>query len=124
MPAALEIEGLREVLVALKQVDEHTQKELVAGMREVGDVVRDDARRRFSTVDRYSAQGFETRIRPSSSEALVIVGQRLRKTTGTHPDWGARQVREALLPARHAKYDDAHEILEKRVGRLLAVHGF
>lgn len=123
MSAALEVEGLRELLAALKQVEHRIYPELVAAMREVGDVVRDDARRRFSPVDRFSAQGFETRVRPSS-EALVIVGQRLRKTTGNHPEWGARQMREALLPARHAKYDEANEILEKRMGRLLRAHGF
>jgi hypothetical protein len=59
-----------------------------------------------------------------SAEALVIVGQRLRKTTGLRPDWGARQVVEALLPARAEKLDDAAELLEERVSLALAEHGF
>lgn len=122
MAAALEYSGLRELIHALKEVDVHVIPAIKERLEEVGEVIRREAQHRFESIDRYSAQGFETRVRPGS-EALVVVGTRLR-SRGTNPDWGALLMTKALLPARSAKFDEAAEILENRVGSLLHQHGF
>jgi hypothetical protein len=116
-------EGLHEVAQALREVEAGVYTELVADLKEVGDVVRDDARQRFAAISTKTADGFETRVRTGSS-AVVVVAQRLRKTTGRRPDYGALQMRHALLPARTAKHAEAVEILERGAGKLLAAHGF
>ncbi len=108
---------------AFKQVESGILPELRADLGKVGDVVRDEARRRFESVSSKTAAGFETRVRVGSS-ALVVVAQSLRKTTGSRPDYGATQMRLALLPARAAKHDEAVDILEAGAGRLLHRNGF
>ena len=123
MPAALEYEGLREVLVALKSVHDQIVPIVTEELAAVGDVVKKDAVRRFEPFDSISAHGFQTRVRPGST-ALVIVGQSLRKVTGARPQWGALQMTAALLPARSAKMEEAALMLENRVGRLLRSRGF
>lgn len=121
--AALEYTGLRELIKALKLIDLNVVGELKEALAEVGEEVRKEAQQLFEPYDRYSAQGFETRVRPGG-EALVVVGQKLKKTTGTNPSWGALQMTEALLPARQLKYAEAAVILEQKVGGLLLRHGF
>ncbi len=123
MAAGLEYTGLRELTSALKEIDVQVLGQVKQAMGEVGQIVTDEARRMFEPYSRFTAQNFETRVRVGA-EALVIVGQRLTKTTGTKPDWGAKQMREALIPARSKKLDESALILENRVGRLLHRHGF
>lgn len=123
MSAVIEYEGLHELVQALRTVESSILPQLVKDMRQVGDVVRDEARRRFEHVSAKTAAGFDTRVRLGSG-ALVVVGQSLRKTSGKRPDYGARQMRDALLPARAAKHDEAVSILEAGAGRLLHDHGF
>jgi hypothetical protein len=123
VPAALEYSGLRELIKALKNIDLHLVNELKEALAEVGEEVRKEAQHLFEPFDTYSAQGFETRVRPGS-EALVVVGQKLKKTTGTKPSWGALQMTEALIPARQIKYTEASVILEQKVGGLLHRNGF
>lgn len=123
MAAALEYTGLKELVSALREIDTETLGQVKQAMGEVGQVVTDEARRMFEPFDRHSAQGFETRVRVGA-EALVVVGQRLTKTTGTKPSWGALQMTEALIPARSKKLNEASYILENRVGRVLSRHGF
>lgn len=115
-------EGLRDVLLAFRELDREAYAAVSEGLHEVGEVVREDATRRFDKYDRKSAAGFEARVRPGA-ESAVIVGQKLRKTTGLRPDWGALQVTRALLPARTAKLEEAGLLLEARVGATLRAHG-
>lgn len=123
MSAVIQYEGLHDLVRALRVLEADVLPELKRDMGRVGDVVRDDARRRFEHIDTKTAGGFETRVRLGGG-ALVVVGQSLRKTTGKRPDYGARQMTEALLPARAAKRDEAVRILEDGAGRLLQKHGF
>src|SRR4051812_31611934 len=100
---SIRYEGLREVAQALREVDRGALVELTKDLGEVGGVVERDARSRFDRIDAASAAGFDTRVRVNSSSlGLVTVGQKLRKTTGRRPDFGALQVTSALLPARAA----------------------
>lgn len=133
MPAAsIHYEGLREVALALKEVDEHLLGELKGDLEKVGNVVCDEAQilwfQRLRKFDRgpRSAQsitrtglGFQTRVRLGRGGSLVSLEQTQRKTTGRRPDYGALQVRDAMLPARARKLGEAERILEDGAVRLL-----
>lgn len=121
----LRYEGLREIAQALRETDQALLSELKHDLGLVGDVVKDDAATTFADkVNAKTAAGFETRVRATSSYGgLVTVEQRLRKTTGKRPDYGALQVKY-LLRARDAKLDEAAETLENGAYQLLRRHGF
>jgi hypothetical protein len=91
----LVVKGYREFMRACNQGDKETKKYVRGVLREAGDIVRVDATRRFAPVDSPSAAGYRTRVRQRG----VAVEQSIRKTTGKHPEYGALQMRQALLPA-------------------------
>lgn len=130
--------GIDEIVQSLRGVDDHLLVQIDTSMREVGDVVRDDARERF--VAKFSerssirsalsisqtAENFQTQSRgvTSGTHVRVAVGQRLRKKTGKRPDWGGEQMKFGLIPARDAKEHEAAAIVEDGVYGLLHRHGF
>jgi hypothetical protein len=75
----------------------------------------------FSSIDAGSAAGFRTYVRAG---ARVSVEQSKRKTTGAHPEYGALQMREGLIPARESKLAEVELLVEGRVGGLLHRNGF
>ncbi len=83
------------------------RREVRAALREAADPVRQDATRRFSVIDERSAAAYRVVVRQRG----VAVESRLRKTTGKHPEYGALQMRKALLPA----LDDNERQIEHRV---------
>src|SRR5262252_9640675 len=89
------VKGWKELIRASRQAEPNTRRELRAAFREAGDLVRSDAAARFTPIDARSAAGYKVRIRQRG----VAVEQSLRKTTGKRPDYGALQMRRALLPA-------------------------
>jgi hypothetical protein len=137
-PIAVKYTGIDEIVQALRGVDDKLLYTLNESMREVGDVVRDDARERF--VARFSerssvrsalsvartADNFQTQSRgiTSGTSVRVAVGQRLRKVTGKRPDWGSRMMEFGLVPARDSELEKSAEILEDGVYGLLRTHGF
>ena len=93
--ATLAVVGYRELMRACNRGDKETKAYVRGTLRHVGDVVREDATRRFAPVDSRSAAGYRTRVRVKD----VAVEQSIRKTTGKRPQYGAFQMRRALLPA-------------------------
>ena len=89
------VEGYREFLTACDNAGKETKRYVRGTFREVGDIVRLDASRLLAPVSAHSAAGYRTRVRRTG----VVVEQSLRKTTGRRPDWGATQMRRALLPS-------------------------
>lgn len=112
--ATLRVEGYRELLRAFQVADRDQRRELRGALREVGDVVRRDAVRRFSPVNARSAAGYRTRIRQRG----VAVEQSIRKTTGAHPEWGSYQMRHALLPSMVANEDDTMREMEHAMDKV------
>lgn len=102
------VEGLGQLLRNLKEAEPKTRKLITEDLRKAVEPIRDDAARRFSTVSAKSASHYGITVR---SAGHIDVEQRLRKVTGRRPDWGALQMRKALLPAAAAKQ-------EQVVGRL------
>ena len=137
-PIAVKYTGIDEIVQALRGVDDHLLTTLDTSMREIGDVVRDDARERFvahfsqrsSVASALSisrtAENFQTQSRgiTSGTTVRVAVGQKLRKVTGKRPDWGGEMMKFGLVPARDEKQEQAAEILESGVYGLLHYHGF
>lgn len=122
--SGIEVHGLREVVRGLKQVDEEIVRDLKDELLAAGELVRLEARRRFSSYDKFSAQGFVTRVRPTSYTSTVTIEQNLRKTTGEHPAWGALQMTEALIPARTMVMPLVVHRLNGMVDRIVKQHGF
>lgn len=137
-PIAVKYTGIDEIVQSLRGVEDKLLYTLNEQMREVGDVVRDDARERFVakfaerrtlqsalSVAR-TADNFQTQARgiTSGTTVRVAVGQRLRKVTGKRPDWGGEQMKWGLVPARDSELEKAGLILEDGVYGLLHAHGF
>ncbi len=95
-------------------------RDLRAELREAGDIVRDESRSRFSGISPRSAAGYRTVVRARG----VAVEQRLGRTTGARPDFGALQLRRALNPALEAKTGEVERQLEGMLDRLGSRNGF
>lgn len=113
------MEGLREFLRATSKADRETKKKVRDRLKEAGDVVREEASRLFSPVSAKSAAGYRVRARVTG----VHVEQSLRKTTGTRGDYGALQMRRALVPALVAKEDEVVREMEKAAEDLTEIVG-
>lgn len=94
----LVIRGYKPFLKACEHAGKETKRLVRSTFREVGEIVRVDAARRFSSISPVSAAGYRVRVRLRG----VSVEQSIRKTTGRHPEYGAKQMRYALLPAMDA----------------------
>jgi hypothetical protein len=105
----LRVRGYREFVRACDAAGPETKKWVRATLAESGERVRSDAATRFAPTSIVSAAGFK-------SKALrrgVFVGQRLRRTTGAHPEYGGLQMRRALLPALAANAGRIEEDFER-----------
>ncbi len=135
----LRYEGLRELAQALRTINYELYAEVVAGLREVGEVIRKDARNRFVTYGAggsearaatfvQAADGFQTLVRPNTSTMAIVSVSQTRRRTGDLPrrrsNFGDLMMRKALLPARGESMDEAAAVMEAAVGGLLAKHGF
>lgn len=108
----LRVHGLRELQRDLGKADKSLKREVNKRLRGIGQVVSEDARARFGRYDTKSAMGLRPRVRAGG---LVVVEQRRGKTTGKRPDFGALQMRRALLPALASKSGE----IEREFGRML-----
>lgn len=93
------VRGYKPFLRACDRAGRDVRREVHSIFREVGEIVRVDAARRFASVSPVSAAGYRVRVRQRG----VSVEQSLRKTTGRNPEYGGRQMRHALLPALMSK---------------------
>jgi hypothetical protein len=91
------VRGFKEFLRACDHAPKEAKREVRQILREAGSVVRRDATDRFDAYSTKSAHGYRVVVRSRG----VAVEQSLRKTTGRNPQWGALQMRRALLPALH-----------------------
>lgn len=113
------MEGLREFLRAAAKAEKDTKKKIRARFREVGEIVRRDAAARFSSTDAKTAGGYRVSVRQRG----VSVEQRLGKTTGKRGDFGALQMRKALIPASQSKLDEIEREMERALDDLAREFG-
>jgi hypothetical protein len=91
----LQLLGYREFLRACDRAGSESKRYVRGTFREVGDIVRLDASAMLAPASPHSAAGYRTYVRARG----VAVEQSLRRTTGKRPDWGAHQMRRALVPS-------------------------
>jgi hypothetical protein len=85
----------REVIRGLNQAGKDTKTEVRKAFRQSGEVVKQEAAQTMSSINTRTAAGYKVGV----TQKGVRVYQSVRKTTGKRPDYGAYQMRRALLPA-------------------------
>jgi hypothetical protein len=113
------VRGARGVERALRGIEKDVGKDLREGLRSAGQVVQREAAQLFAPVSPRSAAGYKVRVRRRG----VAVEQSLRPTTGEHPEFGALQMRTALLPALERHEPDVVRQIEAIVDKVIARHG-
>lgn len=93
--ATLHVRRYREFLRAVNHAGRETRAAVRRELRAVAEPVRRDAAARFQKYDKRSAAHFRIAV----TQRGVFVEQGLRKVTGLRPDYGALQMRKALLPS-------------------------
>lgn len=112
--ATLKVDGYRQLMQALARSDKKSRKAVRDELRRAGEHVRVDAGGRFASTDARSATGYKTRVRQRG----VAVEQSLRRTTGEHPEFGALQMRRALVPALEDNEERTVRELEQALERV------
>jgi hypothetical protein len=128
MPSRRQTTQLRveyeSVIRGLKEADTRTRREVRAEIRHAGESVRADAGALFtahearkgrplSPSDARTAAGYRTIVRARG----VAVEQKLRRTTGKHPEFGKMQMRRALVPALEENEDKTYRALESALDK-------
>lgn len=93
------------------------RREVRTALRESGELVRAEAETLFEPISILSASRYRVRVRQRG----VSVEQSLRKTTGKRPDYGALQMRDALIPARSRKSEETAAEFEHALDRVAAI---
>ena len=112
--ATLRVDGYRQLMQALARADKQSRKTVRDELRQAAEHVRQEGGVRFAPVDPRSAAGYRTRVRQRG----VAVEQSLRKTTGRHPEFGALQMRRALVPALYHNEDRTVREMEQAIDRV------
>lgn len=116
MPEAetLRVKGYKEFLRATDRAGRDAKRFIREAFREVGEQVRVEAQRLFEKTNERSAAGYRVRVRLRG----VAVEQSIRKTTGQHPEYGALQMRKALLPALREKETEVALATERALDKV------
>lgn len=114
------VKGATELERAFRQVRKEVLSELRPALRQIGELVRADAQARFQPYDTASAAGYKVRVRARG----VAVEQSKKRTTGLRPDYGALQMRRALVPALDDKESEVLARVELLVNRSADRAGF
>lgn len=112
--ATLRVRGYREFIRATNQAGPAARRAVREALREAAGPVREDAARRFAKYDERSAAHFRVGV----TQRGVFVEQGLRKTTGLRPDYGALQMRKALLPALVSREAETERAVEHAIDRI------
>lgn len=123
----LRVHGLREFIVAADEAGGETKKAVREALRESAEPVLVGARLRLtggaarSPSIAKTAAGLRIVVRRTG---IVSVEQKLRRTTGQHPEFGRLQMRRALIPALQANESrvvgDMEDAMERVVNRMAA----
>ena len=94
--------------------------ELREGLKKAAEPVRQEAAALFQRYDARSAAGYRVAVRARG----VSVEQSRRRTTGQHPEFGALQMRRALLPALASREEQVLRGVENVLDDLARDNGF
>lgn len=110
------VEGLRELVKATGGYKTALAKEIRAELIVGAKLVSTDARSRMTRIDAKSAMGLVP-----FAKATGVSGVKQRKKKRLNPgrgDYGALQMRKALLPALWSKRDDIERNIERMLDKL------
>lgn len=116
----IRVKGYKETARALGKVNKGAKLALFKGLRAAAEPIAADARQRLAG---YRGMSTST-IRPSAQVRGVYVIQRAKKKTGQHPDFGALQMREGLIPALQAGEGSIEASVEAAFTALFVYGGF
>lgn len=111
----IQVDGITSVINALRKFDAEAVVALREELRTAGGKVRDEAQQRFDPYNAQTALGYRVYVRGGSR---VDVEQSIGRTTGTRPDFGALQMRIALIPSLGDKQDEVFADVEAALNRL------
>lgn len=114
------VKGLRELRRDFRKISKSLDKEVRDGLKQAAEPVREEAANLFERYDARSAAGYRVSVR----QKVVTVQQARRRTTGQRPDFGALQMRRALLPALARREDEVVEGVDRVLDRLAGHNGF
>lgn len=114
--STLRVDDFEKFMRIIAKADRATSKALRDEIRQAGGHVRDDAAEKFAGYDAKTAAGYRVIVRQRG----VAVEQKLRKTTGKHPEFGRLQMRKALVPALDENTDDTTRALNEALDRIAA----
>lgn len=100
----IRVKGLSGLIRAADASTKEAKKLVRDRLRKVAEPVLADARTKLSRYDQRSASHLGISVRRVGT---VSVEQRLRRTTGAHPQFGALQMTQVLMPALD---ENAHRI--------------
>lgn len=110
----IRVRGYRETMRAFRGASRQTRKVVRERLKSAAEPVRAEAEQRFRPVDAGSAAGFRVAVRSRG----VAVEQPLKRTTGKRPDFGAMQMRDALIPALDVKSGEVERKLDKALDEI------
>jgi hypothetical protein len=120
MPATVKVTGLKELDRAWKNVDKNLQKQLRGELKTLAEPVAATSRSLGSRFGAKTAGGYVAGARTGGA----VVRQRMRKTTGHHPEFGALQMATVLIPALDQHEDQIVNGVERLFDRIANREGF
>jgi hypothetical protein len=115
MAETVVVHGHRELIKALRTMDKDVAKGIREELRSAGQIVQREAASLLAPVSPRSAAGYRVRVRQRG----VAVEQSIGRTTGEHPEFGALQMREALLPSLERRAPDVERKLESMLDSII-----
>ncbi len=116
--AGVRTSGLRELQRDLGGARSDFGKDLTAALKDAAEPIRASAASTAAQWGSKTASGYAVSVRGTRA----YVRQRRRKTTGQHPEFGALQMREALLPAVASQEGEVFRRVERAVDDVLRRH--
>lgn len=120
MPASIKVKGLKELDSAFKAMDKGLQKELRSDIKRIVEPVAVDARRLAARFGNKTAGGLQAGARAG----VGVVRQRMRRTTGAHPEFAGLLVATAMQPALDRNEDVVVRGVEDLIDRVADREGF
>jgi hypothetical protein len=118
--STVRVYGLREVNAAFRKVDSSLARQFGDDLKKAAEPVVKEAQQKET---RWRGASIGT-IRAKRSGARVFVEQSARKRTGLRPDYGALQLRSALVPALEENADEVFTEVDKVLDRYANGAGF
>lgn len=96
MAATIRVKGVRELVRAADAAGKETKKLVRDRLRKLAEPILRDSQAKLARYDARSASRLGISVRRVGT---VAVEQRLRRTTGAHPQFGSLQMHQVLIPS-------------------------